>query len=50
MQHTQFHQSVSTRRDMGVQMLYGEGGFVPNELGKGRPPVHGTLLSKLRHA
>ncbi|WP_327325720.1 flavoprotein [Streptomyces sp. NBC_01210] len=50
-QHTQFHQSVSTLRGMGVQVLYGEGGFVPNEPGKGRPdsyPWHLALEAAAR--
>ncbi|WP_415925296.1 flavoprotein [Streptomyces sp. ME19-01-6] len=36
-QHTQFDTSVATLRAMGVRVLYGEGGFVPNEPGTGRP-------------
>ncbi|MGP3983913.1 flavoprotein [Streptomyces sp. KR80] len=36
-QHTQFHTSIAALRAMGVHVLYGEGGFVPNEPGKGRP-------------
>lgn len=42
-QHTQFHQSA-----MGVHVLYGDGGFVPNEPGQGRPdayPWHLTLAA-----
>ncbi|MFF7650834.1 hypothetical protein ACFZCY_13415 [Streptomyces sp. NPDC007983] len=36
-QHTQFDTSVATLRAMGVRVLYGEGGFVPNKPGQGRP-------------
>jgi len=35
--HPQFEQSVATLRVAGVTVLYGEGGFVPNEPGKGDP-------------
>lgn len=35
--HPQFEQSVSTLRGAGVRVLYGEGGFVPNEPGTDRP-------------
>lgn len=36
-QHTQFDTSVATLRAMGVRVLYGEGGFVPNKPGQCRP-------------
>lgn len=36
-QHPQFEQSVATLREVGVTVLYGEGGFVPNQPGKHRP-------------
>lgn len=36
-EHRQFERSVAELREMGVQVLYGEGGFVPNEPGQGRP-------------
>ncbi|MFI6683386.1 flavoprotein [Streptomyces sp. NPDC050485] len=36
-QHPQFEQSVATLRRAGVTVLYGEGGFVPNQPGEGRP-------------
>lgn len=36
-QHPQFDQSVQTLRNAGVQVLYGEGGFVPNQPGERRP-------------
>ncbi|MGP3952285.1 flavoprotein [Streptomyces sp. 7N604] len=39
-QHTQFETSIATLRAMGVHVLYGEGGFVPNEPGKGRPEAY----------
>lgn len=36
-QHRQFERSVAELREMGVQVLYGEGGFVPNQPGQGKP-------------
>ncbi|MER6144098.1 flavoprotein [Streptomyces sparsogenes] len=36
-QHTQFDTSIATLRAMGVRVLYGDGGFVPNQPGQGRP-------------
>lgn len=36
-QHRQFERSVAELREMGVDVLYGEGGFVPNQPGQGRP-------------
>lgn len=36
-QHPQFERSVETLRAAGVRVLYGEGGFVPNKPGEGRP-------------
>ncbi|MBK6019626.1 flavoprotein, partial [Streptomyces sp. MBT53] len=36
-QHRQFERSIAELRAMGVQLLYGEGGFVPNQPGQGRP-------------
>ncbi|MFF0792919.1 flavoprotein [Streptomyces spiralis] len=36
-QHHRFERSVAELRDMGVQVLYGEGGFVPNQPGQGKP-------------
>ncbi|UXY33034.1 flavoprotein [Streptomyces sp. HUAS TT20] len=36
-QHRQFERSVAELRAMGVRVLYGEGGFVPNQPGQGRP-------------
>jgi phosphopantothenoylcysteine synthetase/decarboxylase len=36
-QHRQFERSVSELRAMGVTVLYGEGGFVPNRPGQGKP-------------
>ncbi|MFJ4184121.1 hypothetical protein [Kitasatospora sp. NPDC089509] len=38
--HPQFPQSVATLRDAGVQVLLGEGGFVPNAPGQGRPEAY----------
>jgi hypothetical protein len=36
-QHRQFERSVAELRAMGVDVLYGEGGFVPNQPGSGKP-------------
>lgn len=36
-QHRAFERSVAELREMGVQVLYGEGGFVPNLPGQGKP-------------
>jgi hypothetical protein len=36
-QHRQFERSVDELRAMGVEVLYGEGGFVPNMPGQGKP-------------
>ncbi|WP_236240902.1 flavoprotein [Streptomyces sp. CC228A] len=36
-QHPQFQRSLETLRSAGVTVLYGEGGFVPNQPGQGRP-------------
>ncbi|MFJ6014440.1 flavoprotein [Streptomyces sp. NPDC092952] len=44
--HPQFPKSIETLRAAGVRVLYGEGGFVPNEPGKGDPstyPWHAAL-------
>ncbi|MFE4328992.1 flavoprotein [Streptomyces sp. NPDC056831] len=35
--HPQFHRSVDALRSMGVTVLYGEGGFEPNQPGERRP-------------
>ncbi len=46
--HRQFERSVADLREMGVEVLYGEGGFVPNEPGQGKPkeyPWHLALDS-----
>jgi len=43
-QHPQFHWSVDALRSMGVTVLYGEGGFVPNQPGEKVPfPWHLAL-------
>jgi hypothetical protein len=34
-QHRQFERSVAELREMGVEVLYGDGGFVPNQPGQG---------------
>lgn len=36
-QHPAFARSVETLRGAGVRVLYGEGGFVPNPPGSGKP-------------
>ncbi|MFC8983533.1 flavoprotein [Streptomyces sp. NPDC057411] len=38
--HPQFEQSVATLRGAGVNVLYGEGGFVPNQPGQGDPAAY----------
>ncbi|KND26200.1 flavoprotein [Streptomyces acidiscabies] len=35
--HRQFERSVTELRTMGVEVLYGESGFIPNQPGQGRP-------------
>ncbi|MGX1757176.1 flavoprotein [Streptomyces lydicus] len=50
-QHPQFQRSVETLRNAGVSVLYGPGGFEPNEPGKGRPehyPWHLPLAAAAR--
>lgn len=39
-QHPQFEQSVAALRGAGVTVLYGEGGFVPNQPGQGNPATY----------
>ncbi|MFE5591216.1 flavoprotein [Streptomyces sp. NPDC056549] len=36
-QHPQFERSLDALRGAGVSVLYGEGGFVPNQPGQGNP-------------
>ncbi|MFD8424441.1 flavoprotein [Streptomyces sp. NPDC059466] len=36
-QHSVFERSIAELRGMGVRVLYGEGGFVPNLPGQGKP-------------
>ncbi|WP_432135667.1 MULTISPECIES: flavoprotein [unclassified Streptomyces] len=36
-QHRQFERSVAELRTMGVRVLYGEGGFEPNQPGQSKP-------------
>ncbi|MEV0603399.1 flavoprotein [Streptomyces sp. NPDC050315] len=38
--HPQLERSIETLRGAGVRVLYGEGGFVPNAPGQGRPPEY----------
>ncbi|MCI3273430.1 flavoprotein [Streptomyces cylindrosporus] len=49
-QHRRFERSVSELREMGVRVLYGEGGFVPNQPGQGRPKEYpwGLVLDAAR--
>jgi hypothetical protein len=47
-QHPQFERSVADLRGAGVNVLYGEGGFVPNLPGQGKPaeyPWHLALAA-----
>ncbi|MCB5180677.1 flavoprotein [Streptomyces sp. SMC 277] len=44
-QHRAFDRSVQELRDMGVRVLYGEGGFMPNQPGQGRPEVYPWRLA-----
>ncbi|MFF6904243.1 flavoprotein [Streptomyces hydrogenans] len=46
--HPQFERSIETLRSVGVRVVYGEGGFVPNPPGQGDPatyPWHAALES-----
>jgi hypothetical protein len=43
-QHRQFERSVAELREMGGRVLYGEGGFVPNRPGQGRPKEYPWAL------
>jgi len=43
--HRQFERSVAELRAMGVEVLYGEGGFVPNQPGQGRPKEYPWRLA-----
>ncbi|GAA3388041.1 flavoprotein [Streptomyces roseoviridis] len=38
--HPQFERSIDTLRAAGVRILYGEGGFVPDEPGQGDPTTY----------
>lgn len=52
-QHPQFDRSVETLRDAGVLVLYGPGGFEPNQPGERRPegyPWHLPLAEAARVA
>ncbi|MEU9861346.1 flavoprotein [Streptomyces sp. NPDC047971] len=44
-QHPQFERSVETLRGAGVTVLYGDGGFVPNEPGHGNPAAYPWRLA-----
>ncbi|AEW94521.1 putative membrane protein [Streptantibioticus cattleyicolor NRRL 8057 = DSM 46488] len=39
-EHTQFARSLDTLRAMGVRVLHGPDGFVPNKPGEGRPDLY----------
>lgn len=39
-QHPQFDRSIAALREQGVEVLYGEGGFVPNPPGSGKPTAY----------
>ncbi|WP_405820481.1 flavoprotein [Streptomyces sp. NBC_01390] len=43
--HRQFERSVAELREMGVRVLYGEGGFVPNQPGQGKPKEYPWRLA-----
>ncbi|MFH8371701.1 flavoprotein [Streptomyces sp. NPDC018031] len=47
-QHPQFERSVETLRSAGVRMLYGDGGFVPNQPGEKRPYPWDRALDEAR--
>ncbi|MGW8989139.1 flavoprotein [Streptomyces zhihengii] len=38
--HPQFERSIDALRNAGVRVLYGEGGFIPNEPGQGNPAMY----------
>ncbi|PZT73852.1 MULTISPECIES: flavoprotein [unclassified Streptomyces] len=38
--HPQFERSIDALRSAGVRVLYGEGGFIPNEPGQGNPATY----------
>ncbi|MGW6394734.1 flavoprotein [Streptomyces sp. NPDC055103] len=38
--HPQFERSIDSLRGAGVRVLYGEGGFIPNEPGQGNPATY----------
>ncbi|MDX3402500.1 flavoprotein [Streptomyces violaceoruber] len=38
--HPQFERSIDALREAGVRVLYGEGGFIPNEPGQGNPATY----------
>jgi len=44
-QHRQFERSVAELREMGVDVLYGEGGFVPNQPGQGNSKAYPWALA-----
>ncbi|MFF8839567.1 flavoprotein [Streptomyces sp. NPDC015130] len=44
-QHPQFERSMDTLRGAGVTVLYGEGGFVPNQPGQGNPAAYPWRLA-----
>ncbi|MFD7291217.1 flavoprotein [Streptomyces sp. NPDC059863] len=46
-QHPQFQQSIERLREAGVTVLYGEGGFVPNQPGESRPYPWGVALDEV---
>ncbi|MFJ4418309.1 flavoprotein [Streptomyces sp. NPDC088925] len=49
-QHRAFDRSVAELRAMGVRVLYGEGGFVPNPSGERRPYPWHLALGAVREA
>ncbi|KPC59181.1 flavoprotein, partial [Streptomyces sp. NRRL F-6602] len=49
-QHRALDRSVAELRAMGVRVLYGEGGFVPNPPGERRPYPWHLALGAVRDA
>lgn len=50
--HSALDRSVETLRALGVTVLYGEGGFVPNQPGQGNPKAYpwGVALDAVERA
>jgi hypothetical protein len=50
--HPQLDRSIAILREAGVRVLYGEGGFIPNPPGQGRPEAYPwqLVLDAAEHA